>query len=200
MKISKNNLLNVISNTLLYREFSFNESSEDINKLICLFNNKYKRDIEFKIFFEKTMNGNPYYVRNKELNNCSRLIQELSSMELDAMRSGQAKDTIDLLYRKIIDENQKINHDNKIIELRKVFSDYELDSLFNNFMTNNIFILNFRGGNRNTLPHECELDVLMKVYRDINLDSIISIIDNMTIKYGAKYNIKGGRKYDCGKI
>lgn len=189
LRLDKKELLNKITSTLSFDSIDGCGSMENINKLITLFNDKYKKDINIKVYFEKLKNGNPYYVNNDQLNKCSQLIPKLASLKLRASNSHQAKKIIDQLYKNIINHSHKVDHDKKVLEMEKVFSHFKLDSLFNNFINNNIFILNFRGGNRNTLPYECELDLSLKIYKDENEEELIGIIKDLVKEYGAQIRI-----------
>ncbi len=187
-KVNNVDLLKIIYDELLSDEVYV----EDMNKTVNLFNTNYKKDVDMKIYYEKPVGGNPYYVKNDELKKCAGLIQRLAFLELKAIGSEQMKTIINILYERIINNNKKIAFENKILKLESVFLKNKLDCLFNCITKNDIYILGFRGGNRNSLSYECELDIRVKAYKDIDVNDIVNMFNIITKEYEAKLEIEGG--------
>lgn len=187
--VKKYDLLNGVSNSLLDLQYDNCELKCDINRLICLINKKYKRDINIKIYFEKILGGNPYYVNNEQLKKCSLLLQKFILMELDCMGSKIAENIVELLHKGLINKGKEEYCDDKLIDVRNVFHEYELESLLNTTLSNNIYFLSFRGGDRNLLPFDCEFDIQVKAFKDISTDSIILTLKENAEKFGAELKI-----------
>ena len=60
-----------------------------------------------------------------------------------------------------------------------------------------LFLTSFKGGNRNPMVNECELDFSIKFKTNEKEDLILNTIDILANKYKAKYIVKRGEKNDC---
>lgn len=191
-RVSRKDFINTIKKSLLDEKVCNDNICQNTNNLIKTFNEQYKDDLKFKIYFDKPLNGNPYYVKNDGLRNCAKLIQELSLIEINAIESKNSIYVINTIYEQFHDEVSNANYESKCTYIKNICCELELNSLFDSLTKNNIFVLNFKGGNRNTIPYECEMDILVKMYKDMDINSIILPIENLVTKYGAKFVQEGG--------
>lgn len=193
-RVSRKDFINIVKKFLLDEKVCNDDICQDTNNLIKTFNEKYKDDFKFKIYFDKPLNGNPYYVKNDGLRNCAKLIQELSLLKISAIESENSKCVINSIYEQVCKpgEVSDTDYENKCTYVKNICCELELNSLFDSLTKNNIFVLNFKGGNRNTIPYECEIDILVKMYKDMDINSIILPIENLVAKYGAKFIHEGG--------
>jgi len=188
LKVDRVEVLKIIYDELLPWE----NYVEDTIAAVTLFNMNYKNDLNVRIYYEKPEGKNPYYVSNTELKKCARLVQRLAFLDLEATDSKQMKTIIDVLYERLVDAKDTSIQD-KILKLKSIFIKNELECLFNCITKNNIYILGFRGGYRNKLPHECEVDVQVKLYKDADVNEVIEVLHDLIKEYGAKFKILGGK-------